>query len=109
MKQCPAESASACCFARSIIACGLLSFSITRRTREFGIRLAVGAQRREVIGLVLGEIAILLGMALVAGLILVVLLGRFVERFLFEVRPTDPTAIAAATATAATHLRIIEA
>jgi ABC-type antimicrobial peptide transport system permease subunit len=75
---------------------GLLSFSITRRRREFGIRLAVGAQRREVAGLVLGEIAVLVGMAPVAGLILVVLLGQLLESLLFEVRPTDPTAIAAA-------------
>jgi predicted permease len=75
---------------------GLLSFSVTQRSREFGIRLAVGAQRREVVGLVLREIATLVGMAVVAGLIFVVLLGRLVESLLFEVRPTDPTAIAAA-------------
>jgi ABC-type antimicrobial peptide transport system permease subunit len=83
-----------------VLACigvyGLLSFSVVRRTREFGIRLAIGARRRQVVGLVLGEISALLGMALIAGLILVVVLGRFVESLLFEVRPTDPAAIAAA-------------
>src|SRR5262249_39769279 len=76
---------------------GVMSFVVTRRTREIGIRLALGATRRSTIWLVLRE-----GLGMIAGGPAIALpcawaLGRLVESQLYEVKPTDPINILAAT------------
>jgi len=83
---------------------GVISFAVGRRTREIGIRVAIGASRAEVIGLVLDESfrPVIAGLAI--GLAAALLLGRFVAALLFQVQPADPwvlAAVAIATASAA--------
>ncbi len=77
---------------------GVLSYSVAERTREIGIRLALGADRGQVQGLVLREAGWLAGVGVVAGLGATLALGSFVRALLFGVRPADPVALAGAAA-----------
>lgn len=70
---------------------GVISFSVSTRTREIGIRMAIGADRRDIFKLVLGDGAKLLAVGLVIGTTSAVLLGRLIRGLLYEVPPTDPT------------------
>jgi ABC-type antimicrobial peptide transport system permease subunit len=74
---------------------GVMSYAIGLRAREFSIRIALGAQRREIIQLVLkgGMIPALIGMAI--GLATAFSLSRFLEKLLFEVNTHDPLVFAA--------------
>jgi len=76
---------------------GVMSFVVTRRTREIGIRLALGATRGSAIWLVLRDALLMITVGTVIALPCVAALGRLVESQLFGVKPTDPLAIAAAT------------
>ena len=69
---------------------GLLSYTVAQRTREFGIRLALGARSTDVLGMVLRRALVMAGIGLGAGLIGALLLGRFVSGVLYGVSPTDP-------------------
>jgi predicted lysophospholipase L1 biosynthesis ABC-type transport system permease subunit len=69
---------------------GVLAYSVTRRTQEIGIRLALGAGRRQVLNLILADGARLLATGAVVGLIASFWLTRLVQHQLFEVRPTEP-------------------
>jgi len=77
-----------------ILACiglyGLLSFDVSRRTREIGVRTALGAQRRDVLLLVLrqGFVLVVVGVTLGAAVAMVV--TRLLGSLLYDVRPTDP-------------------
>ncbi len=73
---------------------GLISYSVTRRTHEIGIRLSIGAQQRDVLGLFLREAAVLVGLGIAAGIPLGILLARFVGKLLYQVRTDDPYGIA---------------
>jgi predicted permease len=75
---------------------GTLGFSVSQRMREFGIRMALGADRSRVLGSVLGEGLLLLGVALVAGVAGAVALGRVLSGLLFAVDPVDPTSLVGA-------------
>jgi putative ABC transport system permease protein len=74
---------------------GVISYSVSSRTREVGIRVALGAARGKILRLILSESAklVLLGLALGIGGALA--LGRFLRTLLFEVRSTDPLTFAA--------------
>src|SRR6266446_10458155 len=74
---------------------GVMSYFVSERTREIGIRMALGAKSVDVLGLVskLGFKLALLGVAI--GVVLAVVLARVIANFLFEVRPTDPVTYAA--------------
>jgi predicted permease len=76
---------------------GIISFTVIRRTREIGIRIAVGAEQRDVLWLVLRNTLGLAGMGLALGIPLVFMGKRYIESELFGVRGADPVAIAAAT------------
>jgi predicted permease len=76
---------------------GVLSFVVTQRTREIGIRLALGATRGSAIWLVLRDALVMITVGTAIALPCVAALGRLVESQLFGVKPTDPLAIAAAT------------
>ena len=69
---------------------GVLSYSVTARTREMGIRLAQGAQPRDLLTLVVGQGMRLTAVGLVIGVAAAFALTRLIERLLFGVTPTDP-------------------
>jgi predicted permease len=77
---------------------GLLSYEVVRRTKEIGIRMALGAQRPSVLGLFVrrGFLLALLGAAI--GIALAAGLTRYLQSLLFGVRPTDPYSFACAVA-----------
>jgi putative ABC transport system permease protein len=72
---------------------GLMAYSVSRRTRELGIRMALGAQRTEVILLVLKRAALLLGLGLISGLACSWIATRAIKGFLFGVGEHDPATI----------------
>jgi predicted permease len=76
---------------------GVMSFVVTQRTREIGIRLALGATRGSAIWLVLRDALVMITAGTAIALPCVAALGRLVESQLFGVKPNDPIAIAAAT------------
>jgi putative ABC transport system permease protein len=69
---------------------GLVAHSVTRRTQEIGIRMAFGAQQRDVLRLVVGESARLAAIGIVVGVVLSLALTRLMASFLFGVTPADP-------------------
>ena len=77
---------------------GVMSYAVSARTQEIGVRLAVGADRRTVIWLVLRQVLFLTAIGLVIGLVGVVAASGAIRRALFEVQPLDPVTIAAAVA-----------
>ncbi|MBI4661307.1 MAG: ABC transporter permease [Verrucomicrobia bacterium] len=73
---------------------GVLAYSVTQRTREIGIRTALGAQRPDVIGLVLRQGMKLAGLGILIGLGGAFALTNFIRSLLFGVAPTDPLTFA---------------
>lgn len=69
---------------------GALAYSVTQRTREIGIRMALGSAPREVFGSIVAQGVRVTGAGLVAGAVATFLLTRLVRSLLFEVQPTDP-------------------
>jgi predicted permease len=69
---------------------GVLSFTVTERTREIGIRIALGAARGTVMKSVIGQALRLTGFGVVFGIASAMLFGRLLESQLFGVRPFDP-------------------
>jgi predicted permease len=76
---------------------GLLTYTVTRRTNEIGIRLALGAMRDEVLWMVIRNALILLGAGVVIGIPMACVASRFVSAMLFGVKGTDLLTIGAAT------------
>jgi predicted permease len=76
---------------------GVMSFVVTQRTREIGIRLALGATRGSAIWIVLRDALAMITAGTAIALPCAAALGRLVESQLFGVKPTDPIAMAAAT------------
>jgi predicted permease len=77
---------------------GVLSFSVTRRRREIGVRMALGARPAEVAGMVVRQSAVLTGGGLAIGAVAAALLARTAESLLYGVKPLDPVAFGAALA-----------
>jgi len=77
---------------------GVLAFLVTRRTREIGIRMALGAKRGAIVRLVAGEMALVIACGLAAGVAAGYACARFFETQLFGVRAHDPVVIIAASA-----------
>ena len=75
---------------------GVLSYSVTRRRRELGLRLALGASRSDPFRLVIGQGARLVAWGTVAGVLISLLVTRSLSGLLFGVTPTDPITLVAA-------------
>jgi putative ABC transport system permease protein len=76
----------------------ILSYMVAQRTLEIGLRMALGARRRDVLALVLHRGLVLSGLGLAAGLSLGLLLTRFIASMLFGVTAFDPLALMAVSA-----------
>ena len=74
---------------------GVTAYSVAQRTREIGIRIALGAQRAEVLSLLLKQVLLLVLIGLGAGVAASLALTRFLASILFEVKPSDPATFAA--------------
>ena len=77
---------------------GVLAYVVSQRTREIGIRLAIGADRSQVLGMVLRQGLLLAGIGITAGLIGAFALTRLMTTLLYNVRPNDPLTFAAVAA-----------
>jgi putative ABC transport system permease protein len=69
---------------------GVMSYNVARRRNEIGIRMALGAEQARVLRMVLGEVAILISIGLAIGLGTAIGTTRFVESFLYGMKPNDP-------------------
>jgi len=74
---------------------GVISYSVTQRTREFGVRMALGAHRRDVLAAVMSQAGWLVGAGIVVGLIGALACAHLLTALLFHVKPTDATIFAA--------------
>ncbi len=76
---------------------GLMAYAVTQRRREIGVRMALGAGRRDVLRLVLGRAFLIVAAGLLVGFAGAAGVTRVLQRFLFGVTPTDPIAFTAVT------------
>lgn len=74
-----------------------MAFSVRRRTREVGIRMAIGAQTRDVLRLIMGQGLAQVGIGLAIGLAFAFALSNLLKMLLFQVQPHDPGVFAAIT------------
>jgi putative ABC transport system permease protein len=69
---------------------GVMAYSVSQRTRELGIRMSVGAERRDILRLILGQGLVLSIIGLVAGIVAALAVTRFTASLLYGVSATDP-------------------
>jgi predicted permease len=77
---------------------GVMAYSVAQRTSEIGVRMALGAEKANVILLILGEAAALVLVGVAVGVPLALALGRFVASLLFNLSPSDPATMLGAAA-----------
>ena len=75
---------------------GVKAYSVARRTREIGIRMALGAQRGAVLGMIMREGSIMLLCGVILGLLLAMATGKILSGILYHVGALDPIAFTAA-------------
>jgi putative ABC transport system permease protein len=73
---------------------GVLAYSVQQRTREFGVRIALGASAASVLRLVISSASVVIGCGVAIGLVLAALVSRTIAAFLFGVQPIDPVTFA---------------
>ena len=77
---------------------GVMSYNVTRRRNEIGIRMALGAEPGRVLRMVMGEVGLLIGVGLALGLALTLATTRLVASFLYGMTPRDPMTLSLAVA-----------
>jgi macrolide transport system ATP-binding/permease protein len=77
---------------------GTMAYAVARRTREIGIRMALGAQRRRILWMVVREVSVLGAVGVAIGLPAAYGASRFVESFLFGMKRSDPATVTASVA-----------
>jgi predicted permease len=84
----------------ALLACvglyGIMAFTATRRTREMGIRMALGASRSQILQLALRETFLLVTIGIAAGILAALGAARLISTLLYGLKPTDPLTMAAA-------------
>jgi ABC-type antimicrobial peptide transport system permease subunit len=78
---------------------GMASYTVSKRLRELGIRVALGAGRKEILGASLGRAFRLLAYGSVAGLVLGLLATRVLSHIVYEATPKDPLVLGGVTVT----------
>jgi ABC-type antimicrobial peptide transport system permease subunit len=81
---------------------GVMSYSVARRRGEIGIRMALGAERRAVVRMIFGEVGLLAGIGLTAGVAAALAVTRLISSFLYGLKPADPSTLLLAAATLVT-------
>lgn len=76
---------------------GVISYSVSQRTHEIGVRLALGAERKHILRFVIGNVMLLTLAGIAVGIASSFALTRFLRSLLFEVKPTDPISFVAVT------------
>jgi predicted permease len=76
---------------------GVMAYTLSQRTGEIGLRMALGAQRSDVLKTIVGEAALIVVAGVGAGLFGSVMLTRFLQTMLFDIKPTDPLTFGALT------------
>jgi putative ABC transport system permease protein len=74
---------------------GVISYGVVQRSREIGIRVALGARRSEILRLVVGEGMLTVSIGIAVGILAAMGLSRFIASLLYAVRPNDPATLAA--------------
>lgn len=74
---------------------GVLSYTMAQKTKEIGVRMALGARPGDIVRLVLRQLMTVLGVGLPAGLAAALATGRFVSPMLYGLKPADPATLAA--------------
>ena len=77
---------------------GVIAYSVTQRTHEIGVRMALGAKRWDVLRLVLNQGMVLAGLGIAFGIAGSLTVSRLLESYLYRIKPTDPLTLAAACA-----------
>ena len=81
---------------------GVIAYSVARRTNEIGVRIALGATRRTVLGMIMREALLLVAVGIAAGAAVALLSGRTAQSLLFGLDPWDPTTLLVAACVLAT-------
>jgi len=76
---------------------GLLSYLVSQRTRELGVRIALGAQRTKILSMLLGQAGAMLVTGALAGIVMAFFASRLLANFLYGVKPHDSSTILAVT------------
>ena len=74
---------------------GVIAYSVAQRTHEIGVRMALGAERREVVRMIVGQGMTIAAAGILAGVAAALALTRVMTSLLYEVTPTDPVTFAA--------------